>query len=48
VRRCRGTGECNPPYVEHNITPIMLSSQLCDVQQLRPYEQWGFALLNVT
>ncbi len=27
---------------------LMLSSQLCDVQPLSPYEQWGFVLPNVT
>jgi hypothetical protein len=29
-----------PPYVELNITLIMLSSQLCDVRRWRPYEHW--------
>jgi hypothetical protein len=43
-----GTGEYNRRYVELNITPIMLSSQLCDVQPLSPYEHCGFVLPNVT
>jgi len=42
MMRCHDRERCKTRYVVLNITPIMLSSQLCDVQLSRPYEHWGW------